>query len=67
MLNNVSEAGSNPSSGKSMKPTLLDPTDGAQCNLAIQILSPDDRNTPSYEDVIFNRSETIHMSKIQSV
>jgi len=50
-----------------MKPTLLDPADGAHRNLAIQILSPDDRNTPSYEDVVFNHSETIQMSKMQSV
>jgi hypothetical protein len=67
MFNNVSEAGSTPSSGKCMKPTLLDPRDGAHCNLAIQILSSDDRNTPSYEDIIFNHSETIQMSKIPSV
>jgi hypothetical protein len=39
-----------------MKPTVLDPTDGAHCNMAIQILSPDDGNTSSYEDVIFNCS-----------
>jgi hypothetical protein len=47
-----------------MKSTVLDPTDGAHHNMAIQILSPDDGNTPSYEDVIFNHSETIQMSKI---
>jgi hypothetical protein len=49
---NVYEAGSTLSSGKCMKPTMPDPTDGAHSNLAVQILSPDDRNTPSYEDVI---------------
>jgi len=62
VLNNVSEPGSTPTSGKCMKPTLLGPTDGAHRNLAIQILSPDDTNTPTYEDVTFNHSETIQMS-----
>jgi len=66
-LNNVSELGSTPLPGKCVKLTLLDPKDGAHHNLAIQNLSPDDTNTPTYEDVTFNHSETIQMSIIQSV